>query len=120
MAWGGAEEQEQQLVAGDHNAKNWHNEALKVVECAMWDYWKEDKEESRCQPAAHKQSAPASHSSPTNSTTLESTYDHHRSGIMERAAHENSASVGLLNYATIPTWSLRTRQRIWTLLHGGQ
>ena len=94
MAWGGAEEQEQQLAAGDHNAKNWHDEALKVVERAMRDYWKEAQEESRCWPAAHKQSAPASHSSPTDSTTLESTYDRHRRGIMERAARENSASLG--------------------------
>ena len=94
MAWGGAEEQEQQLVAGDHNVKNWHDEALKVVEHAMWDYWKEAQEESHCRPVTHKQSTPASHSSPTDSTTLESTYDHHRHGIMERATCENSASLG--------------------------
>ena len=94
MAWGGAEEQEQQLVAGDHNTKNWHDEALKVIEHAMRDYWKEAQEESCCQPAAHKQSAPASHSSPTDSTTLESMYDCHHHGIMERATRENSASLG--------------------------
>jgi len=31
-AWGGAEEQVEECVAGHLNAKNWHDEALKVVE----------------------------------------------------------------------------------------
>ena len=53
MAWGGAEEQEQQQAAGDPDAKNWHNEALKITENAMHDYWKEAQEESRCQLVAH-------------------------------------------------------------------
>ena len=30
--WGGAEEQAEERAAGHLNAKNWHDEALKVVE----------------------------------------------------------------------------------------
>jgi hypothetical protein len=31
-AWGGAEEQAKEREAGNRNAKNWYDEALKVVE----------------------------------------------------------------------------------------
>jgi len=31
-AWGGAEEQAAEHAAGNKNAKNWHDEALKIVE----------------------------------------------------------------------------------------
>ncbi|KAF8443721.1 hypothetical protein L210DRAFT_3396056, partial [Boletus edulis BED1] len=39
MAWGGAEEQAKEIAAGNHNAKNWHDEALKIIESTMQDYW---------------------------------------------------------------------------------
>ena len=95
MAWGGAEEQEQQQAAGDPNAKNWHNKALKMIENAMHDYWKEAQEESHCQLVAHGQSTSASQSSPTTgSATLDSTFDCHRHELLEKAACENSASLG--------------------------
>jgi hypothetical protein len=32
MAWGGAAEQAEERAAGNTNAKNWQDEALKVVE----------------------------------------------------------------------------------------
>ncbi|KAG6905225.1 hypothetical protein DXG01_004108 [Tephrocybe rancida] len=32
MAWGGAKEQEAERRAGNPNAKNWQDEALKIVE----------------------------------------------------------------------------------------
>ena len=31
-AWGGAEEQAAERAAGNKNTKNWHDEALKIVE----------------------------------------------------------------------------------------
>jgi hypothetical protein len=40
MAWGGAEEQAAECAAGNLNAKNWQDEALKVVERTMESYWK--------------------------------------------------------------------------------
>ncbi|KAG2354330.1 hypothetical protein BDR07DRAFT_1192107, partial [Suillus spraguei] len=39
MPWGGPEEQECECVAGNLNAKDWHDEALKVVETTMEAYW---------------------------------------------------------------------------------
>lgn len=38
-AWGGAEEQAEERAAGHKSAKNWHDEALKVVEETMAEYW---------------------------------------------------------------------------------
>ncbi|KAJ8579843.1 hypothetical protein M405DRAFT_699659, partial [Rhizopogon salebrosus TDB-379] len=40
IAWGGAEEQEQERAAGNPNAKDWHDEALMIMERTMEDYWK--------------------------------------------------------------------------------
>jgi len=95
IAWGGAEEQEQQQAAGDPNAKNWHDKALKIIENAMRDYWKEAQEESHCQLVTHEQSTSASQSSPTTgSATLDSTFDRHRRELLEKAARENSALLG--------------------------
>ncbi|KAG6904233.1 hypothetical protein DXG01_009264, partial [Tephrocybe rancida] len=41
MAWGGAKEQEAERRAGNTNAKNWQDEALKIVENTMRKYWSE-------------------------------------------------------------------------------
>ncbi|KAG1728190.1 uncharacterized protein EDB91DRAFT_1060754, partial [Suillus paluster] len=38
MAWGGPEEQAREHAAGNQNAKDWHDEALKVVEKTMKEY----------------------------------------------------------------------------------
>jgi hypothetical protein len=35
LAWGGPEEQAAERAAGNHNAKNWHEEALGVIENAV-------------------------------------------------------------------------------------
>ncbi|KAG2131105.1 hypothetical protein BD769DRAFT_1355427 [Suillus cothurnatus] len=40
MTWGGHKEQEHECTANNLNAKDWHDEALKVVETTMEDYWK--------------------------------------------------------------------------------
>jgi hypothetical protein len=37
-AWGGAEEQAEERAAGHKNAKNWHDEALKVVEDTVFRF----------------------------------------------------------------------------------
>jgi hypothetical protein len=39
MAWGGAAEQAEECAAGNPHAKNWQDEALKVVEQTMERYW---------------------------------------------------------------------------------
>jgi hypothetical protein len=35
LAWGGAEEQAAELEAGNRHAKNWQEEAMKIVEKAV-------------------------------------------------------------------------------------
>ena len=42
MAWGGLEEQRREQEAGNPNAKNWCDEALKTVEKTMEEYWNSD------------------------------------------------------------------------------
>jgi hypothetical protein len=39
MAWGGPEEQARERNAGNLNAKNWFDEALRIVEKAVSNYW---------------------------------------------------------------------------------
>ena len=39
--WGGPKEQAQEQECGNTNAKDWHDEALKVIEKAMADYWQD-------------------------------------------------------------------------------
>lgn len=40
LAWGGAEEQEEDWITGNPNAKDWQDEALKILEHMMQGYWK--------------------------------------------------------------------------------
>jgi hypothetical protein len=37
MAWGGAEEQAKEIRAGNKHAKNWQDEAKKIVEATVCD-----------------------------------------------------------------------------------
>jgi hypothetical protein len=37
LSWGGAEEQTKERAEGNHNAKNWQDEALKIVEKTVSD-----------------------------------------------------------------------------------
>ncbi|KAF9231182.1 hypothetical protein BU15DRAFT_38277, partial [Melanogaster broomeanus] len=39
MAWGGPKEQHQELEARNPNAKDWHDEALKILEHMVKEYW---------------------------------------------------------------------------------
>ncbi|KIM52087.1 hypothetical protein SCLCIDRAFT_32920 [Scleroderma citrinum Foug A] len=39
MAWGGAEEQRREQEVGNQHTKNWYDEAIKVVEGTMEEYW---------------------------------------------------------------------------------
>ncbi|GLB40087.1 hypothetical protein LshimejAT787_0705970 [Lyophyllum shimeji] len=40
MAWGGAKEQQEEIKAGNKNARNWHAEAQDLVEATMARYWR--------------------------------------------------------------------------------
>ena len=43
MTWGGAEEQKLEHEAGNPNAKDWHDEATKIIEKTMMEYWEKMK-----------------------------------------------------------------------------
>lgn len=79
MAWGGAEEQAKEIAAGNERAKNWHDEALKVVESTMQEYWQERED-------AHGADA-ATGIPQRDDETLESEYDRHRRTLIEKAGH---------------------------------
>jgi hypothetical protein len=84
MAWGGPEEQWQEHEAGNLNAKDWHNEALKILECTMEEYWENGQRNSESQ-SSH--SLPPTTSSSTVADTLESEFDHHRHLLIHHNNH---------------------------------
>lgn len=43
MQWGGPEEQAKERAAGNANTVNWHDEAMKVLEWAIDDYWNDEE-----------------------------------------------------------------------------
>ena len=85
MAWGGPEEQQKELEAGNPNAKDWQDEAVQLVERTMQDYW-EDSPISQQGPSIPLTSL-------TDLSTLESEYDLHRLNLV-RDAGLNSDSGG--------------------------
>ena len=72
MAWGGADEQRKEIEAGNMNAKDWHDEAMKMVEKTVEEYW------NNCRDSIagdiDQQYSCSNHDS---SHPLESEYDHH-------------------------------------------
>ncbi len=85
MAWRGAEEEKTKHEAGNLDAKDWHNEALQIVQQTMEEYWNQQVEESNSTgriPTASQVS---------NRHQLESEYDrHHRQLLHSQAIHINS------------------------------
>ena len=74
MAWGGPEEQQKELEAGNPNAKDWQDEAVQLVEQTMQDYW-EDSPVSQQGPSIPSTSL-------ADLSTLESEYDLHRLNLV--------------------------------------
>ncbi|KAF8676686.1 hypothetical protein AX14_004846 [Amanita brunnescens Koide BX004] len=73
MAWGGEKEQGKQQEAGNVDAKNWQDEALRIFEQTVEAYWK-------TQPQASESSTnqdPSSASRSQNNDHLTSEYDQH-------------------------------------------
>ena len=85
MAWGGAEEEKAEREAGNLNAKDWHDEALQVVQRTMEEYWNQEVEES------NSASGIPTASQVGNRHLLESEYDRHRRQLLRsQAIHVNS------------------------------
>lgn len=79
MAWGGTEEQAQEIVKGNHFSKNWHDEALKVIESTMQEYWQEIENahsningtmDTQMSLASNETTVPTSHPTIKESLTL--------------------------------------------------
>ena len=88
MAWGGPEEQAQDIAAGKKNAINWHDEALQVVERTMQEYWDEATLGTSVDGATLVSDSTAltedaSKHGPAPLGTLESEYDCHRHMLIE-------------------------------------
>ena len=86
MAWGGPEEQAQELAAGNQNAMNWHDEALQIVERTMQEYWNEIERDVE----AGSKVKPSNAIPTAGVNTLESEYDHHRRMLVEQATHHTT------------------------------
>jgi hypothetical protein len=95
LAWGGATEQAQERAAGNRHAKNWCDEALKVVEAAVEEYWTDAQASSTAADATATDSL-------ATDETLESEFDRHRRLRLEK---ESTRSLGwqseLRNYLSV-------------------
>ncbi|KAF9234314.1 hypothetical protein BU15DRAFT_52767, partial [Melanogaster broomeanus] len=87
MAWGGPEEQEMEIASGNPNAKNWYDEALKTIEKAVQEYWKEGKA-SNADKTTNVAVASSASKNPAPET-LESEYDHHWRLLLEQASRKS-------------------------------
>jgi hypothetical protein len=87
MAWGSSEEQELKRSAGNPNAVDWHDEALKIVEKTMQDYSKPAPAGATTHPSSP---GPINLNASTLATpeTLGSEFDRHRCTLVEKAAYE--------------------------------
>ena len=89
MAWGGPEEQEKECAAGNPNAKNWYDEALKIIECTIQEYWTD-------WPLVSKPAPPCATLSNAETPVgmLESEFDRHCQMLHENPNHTNMAEMG--------------------------
>lgn len=85
MQWGGAEEQAKEREAGNMNAVNWQDEAMRIVERTMQDYWEEAEED------AADGKAPVSRA-PLSSVNTESEFDRHRRLLIAKARRDGTAA----------------------------
>ena len=87
MTWGGRKEQERKRTAGNLNAKDWHDEALKVVETTMEDYWKTRPSSITTTHSLATALVASTSTTPSRdtTTTTESAFDRHRRLLLEQA-----------------------------------
>ena len=89
MVWGGPEEQEAEHAAGNPNAKNWHDVALKIVKDTMQAFWKE-RPELGTRPDSVGMSEKG-----CCTNTLASEYDQHRHMLIKKSSLGWSAKLCL-------------------------
>jgi hypothetical protein len=84
MVWGGPAEQRRDREAGNPDAKDWHDEALKIVEKAMEEYW-QALPESDAESELDDLTARTAHATKRNTRRLESEFDRHRRMLIEQS-----------------------------------
>ena len=83
MAWGGLEEQARKWELGNVHAKDWQDEALKIVEKTMAEYW----QESSCSTVSEPPEATATTSeTPDAEIICESEFDCHHHSLVTQSA----------------------------------
>ena len=85
MVWGGPEDQAQEHATGKVNVKDWHDEALKVIETTMASYWQEpqlaDKDSESTRNATSSDKHTDIHARP-----LESEFNRHRHQLIKQSS----------------------------------
>ena len=93
MAWGGPEEKKKELEAGNLLAKDWHDEAQKIIEVTMQNYWEEPNPQPA--PVSTVSNGPAL----DDNETLESEFDHHcRRLVQQLMPNSNDCAAELRRY----------------------
>jgi len=87
MAWGGSEEQKREQEAGNPHAKNWCDEALKIVEKTMEEYWSSNTVDN-----AHPTMNASDAIVIGDGNTLESDFDRHRRLLLTAQSAGNSGA----------------------------
>ena len=85
MAWGGAEEQSREQEAGNQHAKNWYDEAIKVVEGTMEEYWNANSIDT-----STGMSTNTSGTLEPDNDTLKSDFDCHRHLLLMQSANSRA------------------------------
>jgi hypothetical protein len=81
LAWGGAAEQAEERASGNANVKNWQDEAQKVVEQKMEEYWN-DHMEAMSEAAS---TAPANDNLDNATDDIGNEFDEHRRKLASQA-----------------------------------
>ncbi|KAG1745838.1 uncharacterized protein EDB91DRAFT_1080096 [Suillus paluster] len=115
MTWEGREEQEHERAAGNFNAKDWHDEALKVVETTMEDYWKTHPSSTTTMHPLATASVASTSTTPSHDTIMvESAFDHHCCLLLEQATLDHDAGWAAELQRNIILCILRLQELLWT------
>lgn len=91
MAWGGPEEQAAEQASGNPDAKDWHDEALKIVKQTMEDYWLKRRKVSTPQAQEHTFGSEDSGDDKSNYLGPKSAYDRLRQSLITHDGDEGWA-----------------------------
>ena len=85
MVWGGAEEQRREQEVGNRHTKNWYDEAIKVIEGTMGEYWNANSIDTSAGMSTN-----TSGTLEPDNDTLESDFDHHRRLLLMQSANSRA------------------------------